>query len=235
MSLIWVSRTLPAAEATAARLKARGYDSLIDPVLEIETLHPTVSLTEVSDLIFTSPNGVTAFTANAPARDFTVWAVGTATAQAARAAGFERIHDANGDGGDLSRLILDTADRSGHFLYAGPETPARDIAGALQPAGFDFSQAAFYRSAPRTPHRALSRLGELSHVLIHSPRAGALVGQSLRGQAFGPLRALCISEAAAHALTTALDLHTGNLTALGLQIDIAAHPGEDSLLALLDD
>lgn len=236
MTLYWISRTLPAAETTAHKLKALGHESLIDPVLVVELLSPSFDTTGLTDIIFTSPNGVTAFCARHTIRALTVWAVGTATAEAARSAGFQHIHDANGDGGDLSRLIVQTGDPKGHYLYAGPETPARDIAGALKQAGFRFTQVPFYRTVARPPEAALHRLRDISHILIHSPRAATLVGEALKGKALpDSLRVICISEAAAlsfaKALHVGLDLGTGNLSGLGIHIDIADHPSETSMLA----
>jgi len=247
LPLYWISRTLPAAETTAQKLTALGCPSLIDPVLTVEALTPPLDTDGLTDIIFTSPNGVAAFCAAQSTRrlratrQLTVWAVGTATADSARAQGFTDIHDADGDGGDLSRLIIAKAQPSGHYLYAGPETPARDIAGALKAANRRFTQAAFYRTTARRPDTALRRLTDISHILIHSPRAGRLIGQYLKDRApFTGLRVLCISEAAAHSfaqglnrmsdLGTGLDLHTGNLSGLGIHIEIADHPSETALL-----
>ncbi|WP_140985802.1 uroporphyrinogen-III synthase [Asticcacaulis tiandongensis] len=235
MMLYWISRTLPAAETTAEKLKARGYASLTDPVLVVEPIAAAVDVSDFTDIIFTSPNGVTAFCARHTIRALTVWAVGTATAEAARSAGFQHIHDANGDGGDLSRLIIKTGNPAGHYLYAGPETPARDIAGALAEAGFRFMQIPFYRTVARQPETALQRLGDISHVLIHSPRAATLIGQALMDKPLSnTLRVICISEAAAlnfaKGLQRSLDLSTGNISGLGIHIDIADHPSETSML-----
>ncbi|MFT4091256.1 MAG: uroporphyrinogen-III synthase [Asticcacaulis sp.] len=232
MTLYWISRTLPAAEATADRLTSLGHQSLIDPVLVVEPLSPVIDTTDLTDIVFTSPNGVAAFAATQTARDLTVWAVGTATAAAARAAGFRHIHDADGDGDDLSRLIIATGNPEGHYLYAGPETPARDIAGALQAASLRFTQIPFYRTVARVPETALQQLGRISHILIHSPRAATLVAEALKDRVRpAPLHVLCISDAAAQRFTQAFDLNTGNLSGLGIHIDIADHPSETSMLA----
>ena len=55
---IWVTRALPGAEATAARLEAMGLAPLIDPLLEVRDLSPPVDLAGVAALAFTSVNGV---------------------------------------------------------------------------------------------------------------------------------------------------------------------------------
>ena len=55
---VWITRTWPGADRTAARLKALGIDSLIDPVLAVRSLNVEVDLERVDALAFTSPNGV---------------------------------------------------------------------------------------------------------------------------------------------------------------------------------
>src|SRR3546814_16703436 len=100
--------TRPEAEAASlrARLAEHGIAADCAPLLEIRIRRDTVlSLDGVSGLLFTSANGVRAFAANATRRDLAVWAVGEASAQAARAAGFSGLHTARGDVAKLAALV----------------------------------------------------------------------------------------------------------------------------------
>src|SRR3546814_8137965 len=99
--------TRPEAEAASlrARLAEHGIAADCAPLLEIRIRRDTVlSLDGVSGLLFTSANGVRAFAANAARRDLAVWAVGEASAQAARAAGFSDLHNAGGEDRQSTRL-----------------------------------------------------------------------------------------------------------------------------------
>ena len=59
MSLpVIVTRAEPGASETAARLKAGGYKPLLSPALVLEPLNTDLDLSGVTDLVFTSANGV---------------------------------------------------------------------------------------------------------------------------------------------------------------------------------
>ena len=83
---VWVTRAEPGASRTAARLGALGFEPVVAPLLTIRTLTPVIDLSGVAALAFTSVNGVTAFAALNADRDKPVFAVGDATAEAAREA-----------------------------------------------------------------------------------------------------------------------------------------------------
>jgi uroporphyrinogen-III synthase len=87
---VWITRAQPGAEATARRVQALGFTALVDPLLAIRDLTPTVDLTGVAALAFTSANGVEAFAKLTSVRDLPVFAVGEATAKAAARRGSPR-------------------------------------------------------------------------------------------------------------------------------------------------
>jgi uroporphyrinogen-III synthase len=85
---IWITRAQPAAETTAARVRALGHEPFIAPLLRVEPVAGVeVDLRGVCALAFTSANGVRAFIEATPERSLRVFAVGAAIASAFGAAG----------------------------------------------------------------------------------------------------------------------------------------------------
>lgn len=188
------------------------------PLLEIRRLaQPTPDLDGVSTLAFTSVNGVEAFADLAPVRDLPVFAVGDATAAAARARGFADVVSADGALEDLARL-LSARRPEGVVLAPGAREPAGDLA-ALVP-GVRVRRLAIYAAhetglaAPPLP---------LDAVLAHSPRAARAL--AALAAAFGGLEnrpaLVAISAAAAEPLTAWGPVH------------VAAAPTESALLDAL--
>ena len=212
---VWVTRAQPHADETAARLRALGHDPLVAPLLEVRPLPTPIELEGVAALAFTSRNGVAAFAARTSQRGWPVFAVGDATAAAARAAGFTRVRSAAGDVDALAQLIAREG-VDGVLLHPGAAEPAGDLAGAL--AGVEMRSVALYETVMLPPvAEAVAAWPELGAVLIHSPRAArALAAAALSP---GP-RVLCISSAAAE------PLHAHDP-------EVAVRPDEAALLARL--
>jgi len=228
---IWVTRAAPEAEATAQRLRALGDTPLVGPVLEVRHLaKPAPSLAGVGALAFTSRNGVSAFAAVSPRRDLPVFAVGAATAETARARGFDKVYSANGDVTGLARLVGRRRELfSGAVLYAGAREPAGDLPAALQAQGIAVRRHVVYAvevmEAPLAATAALSAEPvELDAILVYSPRAGRRLAEiDALSRVAQSLDAFCISEAAAEPLRR-LNFR---------RLAVAAKPNEDALLALL--
>ena len=177
---IWITRGQPGAEATAARLRALGHAPLVASLLEVRPLPPPAELPKgVAALAFTSANAVRAFSAWTPRREWPVFAVGGATAEAAREAGFRAVSSADGDVGALALRIA--AERcSGLVLHPCAREAAGDLAGALGATGLR-SRAASLRDLRRRdlPTGVCAALdqGAIPVALIHSPKAArALAG-----------------------------------------------------------
>ena len=222
---VWITRAEPGASRTAARLRDMGLKPVIQPLLALENLTPTVpDLDRFAALAFTSLNGVAAFAALTLRRDRPVFAVGDATAQAARDAGFVSVRSASGDMNALARLIAAEL-RDADLLAPQAETPAGDLAAELAAVGaraVRLERLAAYRAVPAaaaTPPR-------FDAVLVHSPRAGeALAALNLTPRGRAALLAaviVCISPAAA-----------APLAALVLAPTVSATPDETTLLAPL--
>ena len=86
---VLITRPREASERLARRIAALGYEPVIAPMLKIVPQTSSVPLPPgTGTLLFTSANGVRAFARRQPERSAPVFAVGAATADAARAAGF---------------------------------------------------------------------------------------------------------------------------------------------------
>ncbi len=207
---VWVTRTAPDAEATAARLRTLGHIPITAPILAVRPLPGLAlpglapDLEGVAALTFTSRNGVAVFAALNPERRLPVFAVGPSTAEAARAAGYWDVQAAGGDVDSLVGLILRRkATIGGAVLHPGPDKPAGDLAGALNAGGVAARLLPIYATEtlplPRAAAEALaaSPLG-MDVVLVHSPQAArTLIGYAELAVAAPALTALCISPAAA--------------------------------------
>ena len=88
--LILITRPADAARAFAATVQTElgsRADVCVAPLLEIQLLPELPDLTQYPTLIFTSAHAVSSFARGTSARDFTCYAVGTATAEKAAECG----------------------------------------------------------------------------------------------------------------------------------------------------
>lgn len=217
-----VTRALPEAEATATRLRAMGEEPVLAPLLTIEPRAFESRLDGVQALLFTSSNGVRAFAAASDARSARVLAVGDATAEAARAAGFSDVRSAGGDVAMLTALAKATLDpAAGKLAHVGGAHTAGDLTGALEAAGFKVERRIAYEArAARTLPGAFA--GPLDAVLFHSARA-AETFVHLGAPGAERLTAACISPAVAEAARKVA----------WRRVVVAPAPREDALLQAL--
>lgn len=195
---IWITRTQPGADATAERVRALGHEAVVAPLLAVRRIpEPEIDLKGVGALAFTSANGVRAFADVCGERDLRVFAVGAATAQAARAAGFRTVLSADGDVEALAEGIA--ARRSqmrGVVLHPGAAEPAGDLAGALERHGVPARRAVLYETGPaRLSEAEATALVKSDAALLHSPRAAKALAAVLRAHPAPQLRALGLSKA----------------------------------------
>jgi len=216
---VWITRAEPGAARTAARLRERGLEPIVRPLLVVEPLAPALpDLDRFAALAFTSANGVAAFAALSSRRDRPVFAVGDATARAAREVGFPDVDSAHGD---LAALALRIATRAtGPILILAAETPAGDLGRAVQDAGGSgpVETLAVYRATPTD----VDAPAAFDAVLVHSPRVAQALARPDRTSALSRAVVACISPAAA-----------APLRRLGLAPVVASAPREDALLAAL--
>lgn len=185
---VLVTRPEPAASRTAARLRALGHDAVVAPLLLPHALAwaqppgdwQAVAFTSALGAAFGGP-GLAALT-HLPA-----YAVGAATADAARAAGFGNVRAGDGDAAALfARAAADGITRLLHLAGADRtpatspaalavtvvETYAADLAAALPAADWDL--ALVY--SPRTARQFAALADRRSGVGALSPAVAAALG-----------------------------------------------------------
>jgi uroporphyrinogen-III synthase len=231
---ILVTRPEPGASRTVAALAAMGKTALAAPLFEIVlTAQPRPS-GRFAALLVTSQNGAAGLSpaSSGLAADLPVFAVGDRTAQALRDAGFTDVTSASGDQKALTRLVLARLSTRYRVLLATGEDHKDGLPTAFAAAGHELAVWLRYKAEavaklPDEAREAL-RAGQIDVALHYSRRASetllSLAAAEGLGDALARMRHLCLSQDVAAPLQD-----------VGLaKVEIAAHPDEDSLLALVD-
>jgi uroporphyrinogen-III synthase len=214
-----ITRALPDAERTADRVRALGAAPVLAPLLTIIPCAYDTNVEHAQALLFTSANGVRAFPDARRLHAKPVLAVGDATAEAARGAGFSDVRSADGDVAALAELANTVLSPDhGKLVHIGGEHVAGDLAGALSAAGFTIERRIAYAARPALTAPA-ALLQPLDIVLFHSARA-AETFVALGAPNAAKLTAACISEAAVQA--------AGKVR--WARIIVSSAPREDALL-----
>ena len=187
-----------------------------------------LDLSGVAAVLATSANGVRALLRRTDRRDIPLFGVGPQTTQEARAAGFSRVENADGDAASLAEAVPRwlQPDAGALVHVCGKET-AGDLAERLGASGYLVRREILYAvEALKLPQEAEAALGagEIDAALFFSPRSARIFLEQAAGLKLAAVAALCISPA------TAAMLPQGRFAA----IRIAARPNQDALLALLD-
>jgi uroporphyrinogen-III synthase len=195
---IWITRAQPGAAATAERVRALGHEAIIAPLLAVHAIEDAqVDLAGVAALAFTSANGVRAFADLSGERSLRVFAVGAATALAARAAGFKLVLSADGDVEALAEGIGQRrGELRGAVLHPGAADPAGDLVGVLEKHGVTARSLTLYETFPvKLEGEIVDELVQADAVLLHSPRAAKVLSAMLKVHPAPKLRALGLSKA----------------------------------------
>jgi uroporphyrinogen-III synthase len=186
-------------------LARRGDTALIEPLLTIEPVAGAApELEGVQAIVLTSANAVPAL--GEATRLLPVFAVGNATARAARRAGCQAVVAAAGDGEDLARLIARRCrPDTGALLHLSGDNVRAGLADALAGAGFTLRRQAVYRAvaASALAPATIAVLGrrEVDAVLLFSPRTArifvALIGRHGLQASLVATAAICLSAAVA--------------------------------------
>ena len=241
-----ITRPREDAGALAKLLGGRGIECVIEPLLTIEPVKDAgLDFTGVQAVLLTSANGARALAARDAGtretgegagawRHLAVFAVGEATASAAREAGCRRVSSAGGDVGALARLVAERLEpKGGALLHIAGTHVAGDLAGLLAKAGFTVRRAVIYeaREADCISAELISMIeaGGIDVALFFSPRTAksfvTLAFEAGVSSACEGVTALCLSAAVAReAETIAWN-----------EVRVAAHPDLDGLLALIDE
>lgn len=227
---VLVTRPLDDAHETAALLKSRGHEAVVAPLLTVR-FHdgPPIDLSGVQAILATSANGVRAIARRSQRRDLPVFAVGSATALAARSAGFSDVKSAHGDAVDLAKAIPSWASAdNGDLLHASGVEGEGRLAKALAASGFKVRTEFLYDVATTSTLPAAIedelRADNIDAVMLFSSRSAAAFAKCVADAGLAPcvanLICLCISAATASALAP---LKLSN-------VRIAQHPDQASLL-----
>lgn len=203
--LVLLTRPRQQSLATARTLRALGYRCLLDPMLVIRQVgFPPPGAEDVAAVLLTSANAAMAM--NEALLHRPVFAVGRATAVAARNRGAEDVREAAGDGAALAELVgKSLAPAAGRLLHLAGEEVREGMAEPLIAAGYRYEKIVVYRAEPasRLSPRTVSAFKdrELDAVLLFSPRTAAifrsLVEAADLGANLGATAAVCLSEAVA--------------------------------------
>ncbi len=230
---VLVTRPREASERLARRIAALGHEPVIAPMLQIVPQTGSARLPPCPGaLLFTSANGVRAFARLEPERSASIFTVGTATADAAREAGFRNVACADGNVQDLASLVLrQLSPDSGHLVHLRGRDTAGDLAGALRTAGYRVFERILYAAEPiheiPGPAHLAIRRGELGAALFFSVRAAEAFAAVLPDRdhaALAGTRAIAISQRVADALSR---IRFGT-------IHTATTPSEDTMIAGLN-
>jgi uroporphyrinogen-III synthase len=201
MGRIVITRPRDEAAGLAAELTARGYETLVEPMLEIAPLPAAIpDLARYRALAFTSANGVRVFTDRSAHRLLPAYAVGVRTADSLRKAGFPDVRGASGDAEALAEFIRETLS-GGPLLHISGKDVARDMEALLAPA-IVVDSLALYEAVPAQDFsKALVDAlyaCTIDSVLFFSVRTAATFGTLLRklglAEMITSISALCLSK-----------------------------------------
>jgi uroporphyrinogen-III synthase len=232
---ILVTRPEPDGERTAQKLRKRGCDVLLGPVLRVKHIDQAdLGVGPWDAVAMTSANAAHALERHTRCLEMTrlpALTVGRRTAEAARAIGFTDIASAEGNEQALAHLIGVHVARGNKILYLAGEDRAGDLATAVAPHGVRVETVAVYRAvaADRLPDVAVAalRAGEVNGVLHFSRRSAVIYLDCARaaGVLDSALRPFhyCLSNAVAELL----------VAAGASRVMVAQSPEENALLDLV--
>ena len=220
--------------ALAEELARHGVDSLIEPMMTIRIdADARLDLAGAQAILLTSANGVRALAAASPDEEaprLPVLAVGCATAQAARDAGFCSVTAADGDVDALAALaVARLRPDCGRLVHVAGRVSTGDLAPRLRAAGFEAERVPLYDAVAASAFSALARKALESQALagaaFYSPRTARhfakLARESGLDSTARALTAFCLSQAVAEAAASLP----------WKRVSVAAAPRQDALVA----
>ena len=232
-----VTRPEGSARRTSDRLKALGHQPVLMPLTK--ALHHREEAEKAlgkrhAALAVTSAEAVRVLSSLGdrldPYLDETLFAVGAATARAAGETGFRDVRHGPGSGAGLVEIVASLAPRfSAPLLYLAGRPRSAAFEEGLSRIGFSFLTAEVYEMLP-----LIYEESDIHRLLLDPPAEAVLLYSRENAQLFfhqaarcapvpGDVRILCLSENVARAVPREFQ---GN-------IEIAAHPDEEGLFALL--
>lgn len=235
--------TRPAADqtTTTATLQAKGLEALQAPMLRFEPVAFQIESTERFDAVLvTSANALRAI-AQTPAgtrwHDLPLFAVGERTAEVARAAGFQQVYVASGDGASLRDLVVaqahaETLNKTARLLYLAAADRAVDLGGELGPHGFDVVTVTTYRmiATPDLPAEVCDAFAahRIEAVLHYSRRSARAFVDAVRAAGV-EISALAVPQCCISDAVAAVIRDAG-----ACQVAVARTPDENAVFDALD-
>ena len=149
--VVLVTRPDEEGLALANQLKTVGKKILLEPMLIVENLPvKDLSYDKTQAYVITSANSIKALLNLRPDLEIPLFAVGNASAIAARKSGFKTVYSADGDADDLAKLVDDILNPSeGDLLYISGKTQSGNLFKKLSSLGFGVSEVVVYETIPR--------------------------------------------------------------------------------------
>jgi uroporphyrinogen-III synthase len=227
---VLITRPEPGASETARRVAAAGWEPVLAPMLE---LHPRpAQLPDPARLQAVLVTSASAVPQLPPAfHRVPIFAVGDATAKAAKRKGFADVASAEADAAALLRLVERRCrPAGGPLLLAVGAGQALPLLADLQAVGFRVHRRAVYaarpvRGLPREAREAM-RAGTIAAALFFSPATGRAFERLMRGEL---RRAVAQSDAIVISAAVALAIDPLPWR----RIRVASRPTQEQLLALL--
>jgi uroporphyrinogen-III synthase len=238
---VLVTRPSPDDEATAASLRARGYEVLLAPMLRFEAVafHDDMDA-RYGAVVLTSANAVRGIEPHLKGHrlfELPLFAVGEHTAAAARHAGFTHVISANSDAAGLRDCVLACVKakelkKASTLLYLAGADLARDLASELGEHGFRVVTQTTYKmsavtSLPREVCDAFAA-NRIEAVLHYSRRSARAFLDAARAGGV-EISALAIPQCCISAAVAAVLRDAG-----ATQVMVAASPDENALFTALD-
>ncbi len=234
---VLVTRPEPEARAFAAALVARGHEPVLAPMLRLAALSVPDDLGErlaaAQAVLLTSANGARTLAQATKVRGYRIFAVGDATARAARDSGFTDVVSARGDAQALIAVVskwLQPGD--GRLVHAGGAVKAGDVAASLRSAGFAVDDVLLYDMQPvdALPADVVRMVedGRLDAATFFSPRTAQAFVKVAVQAGIAPFLACTVAVAISPAALAGAD-------GIPWRTRIAARaPTQDGVLASLD-
>ena len=242
---VLVTRPHPDDEATAAALRAKGFEVMLAPMLRFEP----VAFHDDEDarcgaVVVTSANALRGIAPHLQGSrqgsrllKLPLFAVGEHTASAAHRAGFDNVIPANGDAASLRDSVLASVKakelkKASPVLYLAGADLARDLAGELGERGFTVVTHTTYRmipvsSLPREACDAFAASG-IEAVLHYSRRSARAFLDAARAGGV-EISALAIPQCCISAAVASVVRDAG-----ATQVMAAASSNENALFEVLD-
>ena len=238
---VLVTRPHPDDEATAAALRAKGFEVMLAPMLRFEP----VAFHDDEDarygaVVVTSANalrGIAAHLQGSRLLKLPLFAVGEHTASAAHRAGFDNVIPANGDAASLRDSVLASVKakelkKASPLLYLAGADLARDLAGELGERGFTVVTHTTYRMIPVStlPREACEAFAAsaIEAVLHYSRRSARAFLDAARAGGV-EISALAIPQCCISAAVASVVRDAG-----ATQVVVAATPDENALFEALE-